>query len=456
VFSVSGAELINTLAFLLCVIFCAYVVSILVLYLRSEPESPGNPDRYGWHVIIPCLNEGTVIAATIQRLLHDFPTVTVWVVDDASDDDTGAVLAGLAGLNRLRVVRRVAPMARQGKGAALNAGWRAIRAELPPATDFTRVLVGVLDADSSLNPNCLGALVGPTYFGRPEVAAVQIEVRMGNRVGGERGSPPPGAFGRLLVSLQDLEFRGPIAAMQQLRRRTGSVGMGGNGQFTRLSTLNTIAEEHGTPWHGALLEDFELGLHVLLSGGVTEYCPGTWVCQEGLTRAGWLIRQRTRWAQGSMQCLKYAPAVLRSRHIRNHAALEIGYFLFAPWTQLIGSVVYVACLGVLTWYGVTAPGGVIGWWQHGGWGLVPLVVVFGIAPFAIWGPIYRSRCDPTVSRRRAVVLGLCHWIYSYLQCLSAWRALWRLIRSRSDWQKTARISPLVPDGPAPSPGQLQH
>ena len=71
--------------------------------------------------------------------------------------------------------------------------------------------------------------------------------------------------------MQDLEFRTTIAAMQMLRIRTGSVGMGGNGQFTRMSVLDDIGTQHGLPWHDALLEDYELGLRALLSGHQNRY-----------------------------------------------------------------------------------------------------------------------------------------------------------------------------------------
>jgi 1,2-diacylglycerol 3-beta-glucosyltransferase len=435
---ISGSDLLNTTAFVLCVTFCAYVVGILVLYVRAQPATPGDPERFSWHVIIPCLNEAAVIEATVRDLFHRFPEVVVWCVDDGSDDDTGAILAGLSGHPRLRVITRVAPLARQGKGAALNAGWRALIDEVGAHTDTSSIVVGVVDADGRLAPHALRALAGRPYFGKPTVSAVQIEVRMHNR--GRRRRRVGTRWGRLLVTLQDLEFRGPIAAMQELRRQTGSVGLGGNGQFTRLSILNDIAGRHGTPWHGALLEDFELGLHILLAGGRTEYCRETWVSQEGLTRARHLIRQRTRWAQGCMQCMRYAPAILRSRHIPNSAALEIGYFLLAPWIQLIGSLVYVICLGVMGFYALTSPGGPAGWWSAGGWGVAPLMLVFGIAPFAVWGLVYRARCDPRLSRLAAVGLGVGHWAHSYVQCVAAWLAFFRLVRARSDWQKTARLS----------------
>ena len=177
-------------------------------------------------------------------------------------------------------------------------------------------------------------VAGTPYFGDGRVGAVQVQVRVAGasaRAGGE-----PTRFSRLLVRLQDMEFTSVIAAMQTLRRHLGSVGMGGNGQFTRLAVLDRIAAEHGTPWHGALLEDFELGLHVLLGGSRTEYCHDTWVVQEGLPSLRLLIRQRSRWAQGSMQCIRYLGAVLRSPRISTGAALEIAYFLFMPWLQLVG------------------------------------------------------------------------------------------------------------------------
>jgi cellulose synthase/poly-beta-1,6-N-acetylglucosamine synthase-like glycosyltransferase len=430
-------EFVNASAFVLCVTFCAYVVSILIVYLRQAATPRGDGSGYSWHVIVPCLNEAAVIADTVRDLLNNFPDLVVWCVDDGSDDGTDEILAGLVH-PRLHVVRRNLPEARQGKGAALNAGWRALRASLSPGTDTSRVLVGVVDADSRLDPNFRDVLAGPAYFGSSRVEAVQIEVRMINRRRRYRGVRAS-AWGRLLVTLQDMEFRGPIAAMQQLRKHTGSVGLGGNGQFTRLSALNMIAERYGTPWHGALLEDFELGLHVLLTGGRTEYCAETWVAQEGLTRIRALVRQRSRWSQGCMQCLRYLPQIFRSRRLGNSAVLEIAYFLAAPWIQLVGTVIYAACLGIMAWYAATEFGGFDSWWRHGGWAVAPLVVLFGILPFAVWGPVYRARIDRRVTRLRAFGLGLAYWLYSYVQSAAVWYAFLRLVRMKTDWQKTIRI-----------------
>ncbi len=148
----------------------------------------------------------------------------------------------------------------------------------------------MLDADGRLDPMAAEVISGPSGFGDEEVGAVQVQVRMINRgLEGrvDAGDPAPrGRLARTLVVLQDLEFRAVIAAMQGLRRNIGSVGMGGNGQFTRLRVLDAIAEEHGTPWHGALLEDFELGLHMLLAGWRNQYLDSTWVAQEACPPRG--------------------------------------------------------------------------------------------------------------------------------------------------------------------------
>ncbi|NHA00950.1 glycosyltransferase [Nocardioides sp. W3-2-3] len=260
-----GSAAVDLAALVLCVLFLAYVLAILVPFLRRRPEPAGDARDLDVHLILPCLDEEVVIARTVARLRHDHPTAHLWCVDDDSADATGTILAGLAAADdHVHLVSRRAPEARQGKGAALNAAWRLIKAWLAthdPSYDAAKVVIGVVDADGRLAPDALDVIAGPGGFGDPRVGAVQVQVRMMNR--GLAGRPDAGdpaaetRLGRLLVTLQDLEFRTVIAAMQHLRHRIGSAGMGGNGQFTRLVVLDAIAAENDTPWHGALLEDFE-------------------------------------------------------------------------------------------------------------------------------------------------------------------------------------------------------
>jgi cellulose synthase/poly-beta-1,6-N-acetylglucosamine synthase-like glycosyltransferase len=199
------------------------------------------------------------------------------------------------------------PHARTGKGDALSAAYLALDQWLPARADAARTIIGVIDADGRPAPNCLDVCAGAGMFGDPVVGSIQVQVRMLNRCD-RRPFPRRGrlvnALGQSLVRLQDLEFRVPISAIQVTRRLTGSVGLGGNGQFSRLSALDVVADEEG-PWRGALLEDYELSLHLMMTGHRNEYTRDTWVDQEALPDLRRLVRQRTRWGQGTMQCGAY-------------------------------------------------------------------------------------------------------------------------------------------------------
>jgi cellulose synthase/poly-beta-1,6-N-acetylglucosamine synthase-like glycosyltransferase len=430
---------VNTLAFLLCVVFLAYVGLIIVSYLQSRATTSGDGGAFRWHLLMPCLDEEVVVRRTIERALRDLPGVHLWCIDDASSDGTLSILDAVAAVRpEVHVIPRTFPAAQQGKGAALNAGWQAVNDWVTAnEIDPEHVIVGVIDADGRLDPRCFDVLAGPAFFGAPEVGAVQLAVRIDNRTRGSLPSPT-NPLRRLLVDLQDVEFMGPIAGMQLVRRHTASVSMGGNGQFTRLVVLNEVATWAGTPWHGSLLEDFELGLHVLMAGHRTAYCHHAAVHQEGLSSVRLLVRQRSRWAQGSMQCAQYLRPVMASTKIGHVGALEICYFLVLPWIQLVGTVVYVLAYLILGWY-LLAVGVSPGTWVDSGqWGVLPLVILGGIGPFFIWGPLYRSWVDPAVTRRRAFVLGVASWLYSNLHFAATWWAFLRVLADRDDWKKSQR------------------
>lgn len=446
----------NGLTFLLCVMFFGYVVLILVPYLRHRPEAPGDDSQLRWHFLVPCLDEQEVVERTVRGLLKNFPAAHVWAVDDASADATLDILTRLANEDlRVHVIARRLPDARNGKGPALNAGWLAIERSLPAHLSRDQVIVSVVDADALLDPRALAMISGPSFFADGAVGAVQVQVRAMRDPFRDPTDQPPGPWrDRVLVKLQDMEFTGVIPAMQMVRRRVGSVAMGGNGQFTRLSVLNRIAAERGAPWHGALLEDYELGLHVLLVGAArTEYCHDTWVRQEGLPHVRSLLRQRSRWAQGSLQCTRYLSDVFRSTHLSHGGALEVAYVLFLPWLQLIGSVAWAVMVAAIWFNALTDPGGITHWIATT-WGLLPLFVVFAVAPFVVWGFTYRAKFEPNLSRRQALGLGLLNvGFLVYLYQGAVWWAFFRLVTGRTDWKKTARYSGPQP-GVSPAPRVL--
>ena len=454
--------LAQAVALMMSVAFISYALVIVVPYLRYKPSSAGHARTLDWHLFVPALNEERVIGGTIDYLRATFPRAHVWVIDDDSEDGTASVAGIRAWADPMvHLVRRRRPRARTGKGDALNAAYLALGQWLPAAADAARTIIGVIDADGRPALNCLDVCAGAGMFGDPVVGSVQVQVRMLNRYD-RRPFPRRGrlvnALGHSLVRLQDLEFRVPISAIQATRRLTRSVGLGGNGQFSRLSALDVVADEDG-PWRGALLEDYELSLHLMMTGHRNEYTQDTWVDQEALPDIRRLVRQRTRWGQGTMQCGAYLRQLWTSRHVSKLGALEATYYLVQPWLQLIGTFVYpVPAIVFVTNY-LAGPTAMQDWVATGGWMILAFYLVVGLGPFVLWGPLYRRRCEPGMGVAAALALGVGYSLFVLIFYVTSWRAFCRILSGRTDWSKTRRnaefLSELKPPvQPAPA-GALQ-
>ncbi|HIZ35348.1 MAG TPA: glycosyltransferase [Candidatus Ruania gallistercoris] len=423
------------------VMFLSYLTTIARAYFRRRPDQTGDAGRFEWHMFVPCRDEEVVIGTTIDELRRTFGTAHVWVIDDDSDDATAQVVADRASTDPMvHLVRRHRPHARTGKGDALNAAYHRLNAFLTADQDRARVIVCVVDADGQLAGDALDHVAGPAVFGDPQVGAAQVSVRMRNR--DERLHRPAkgraaNALSRYLVRMQDIEFRTAISAMQSLRTRTRNESLGGNGQFARLTVLDAIADQAGQPWHGALLEDFELGVHVLLTGHQIRFVADTFVSQEGLTDLKRLLTQRTRWAQGNIQCIAYLPQIVRSPYFTSGAVLEAGYYLLLPFIQMLGLFLWPT-LAVLTVTGMLALPVGFGALLASTWWLLALFFVMGVVPFAMWGPVYRAKCEPSSGRLRSIAWGLGLWIYTYYMYVSVTRAFVRLALRRGGWAKTRR------------------
>jgi 1,2-diacylglycerol 3-beta-glucosyltransferase len=447
---VGGVRLLQSISFVMIVLFLSYITSILVPFVRRKPDRRADPGAFDWHFFIPCRAEAAVIGATLARCRADFPDVHVWVVDDDSEDATATIVAAAAAEDpHVHLVQRRLPDARTGKGDALNDAYRALNRFLPAAADRTRVIVNVVDADGEMDPKCLEYMAAPAVFADPAVGAAQASVCMKNR---DDPDPRPGEawylgfLARWMIRMQDLEFRTTIAAMQALRSRTHSVGLGGNGQFTRLSVLDEIAERFDAPWHGALLEDYELGVHVLLAGYANRYVHDTFVAQEALPYVKRFVTQRTRWAQGNIQCVRYLPELFRSPHLTNAAMIESSYYLVLPYAQLVGTLIWPIITAALLLQ-ITQPDVGLAAYFIGQVWLLPLLFVFSILPFVIWGPLYRRREVPEASWVRGWIWGFGNWLYVYYMYFCVWRAFIRVVLGRSGWAKTRRNAEPLTVGP---------
>lgn len=438
----------NAISFLVTLTFLVYVFLIVVPFLRRTPDPEGPVDEFEWHMFVPCRDEEVVIGRTIRMLRTTVPEAHVWVIDDDSDDGTAAIVQSAADADPyVHLVQRRRPDARTGKGDALNAAYFELNAFLPDDTDRSSVVVCVVDADGEVAENILRQAASPNAFGDPEVGAAQVTVFMKNR---DDRHPVEGAgwarntFGRFLIRMQDLEFRGPIAAVQSLRGWTQTVGLGGNGQFTRLSVLDDIAARSDRPWHGSLLEDYELGIHVLLAGHKNRHLHDTYVAQEALHDFRRFTVQRTRWAQGNMQCIRYIPEIARSTMLTNAGVLEVCYYLMLPLFQVVASLAAVllvigAAVGLLSG-AVTLPLSSVLL-------LAVFYLMFGIGPFFIWGPLYRRYSEPQAGFWTGVLWGFGMWLYDYYVYLTGARAIYRILRGRNGWAKTRRNGEINVAGP---------
>ncbi|PEF61130.1 glycosyltransferase family 2 protein [Bacillus cereus] len=402
-------------------------ISILPRYHFEDTECSTKNERPYFIFCIPCLNEGKVIRKTIESLLQlDYDRFFIVVIDDASDDDT---LHAVRQINdaRIRIHQRKLPQARLGKGEALNDVYQKIcKVVRRLSIDSHQVILTIVDGDGRPSSNLLQE--AQRAFANPAVGAAQTNIRMTNRE-------------HWLSLMQDVEFYSNVATIQNSREYLQSVGLGGNGQFSRLSAM----QELGThPWSSCLLEDFDFGLSLLLRGWKVRHLSHSAMYQQGVTSTLRYIKQRSRWAQGNMQCLARVKEVSQAK-IPLLAKLDIFYFLLQPWISLIGSLIMIlswVLMGIFLYsydfQFFTTPTQWI-------WNVISLslwiLLVFG--PGVFWGirhyQFTKEESSQSYSFWQCILVGLSTPIYNLLVIPSVWTACWRQLMRRKEWLKTERV-----------------
>jgi 1,2-diacylglycerol 3-beta-glucosyltransferase len=404
---------------------------------RQAPGTPSGPrpgEDLFFVFMMPCLNEEKVILNSLQRLL-DIPGggFVILVIDDGSDDDTAGVVSG-AGSDRVWLLSRKLPQARQGKGEALNAAVRYLAGSGHLAgRDPDRVIVVVVDADGRLDPHAIDQ-VRP-YFADPSVGAVQIGVRINNRQHS------------WLARMQDMEFVIYTEVFQRGRRHLGSVGLGGNGQFMRLSAMQSLGS---SPWTRSLTDDLDLGVRLIAAGWRNEYCSAAAVHQQGVIELRRLLRQRSRWFQGHLQSWNLIPLVLRSAPRR--ARSDLIYHLSSPAVLLIASLLTASFLVSVINSAVLAVQGQnpVGWWIASTYALT-----FG--PALIFSSVYWSRERAQgLGPLRLICFAHLYVCYGMMWYASGWWAVGRTLRGRTGWAKTDRVAEAAAVAPQPAPASASQ
>ena len=394
-----------------------FVLSRRALHGEAVPD-PHGADSFLWVFLVPALNESLTIADSVSRLLAvQARDKLVLVVDDGSTDDTPAVLAGIDS-PELEVVRRDPPDAGRGKAAALNAAWGRIDALLAAGRwqgwPRERIIVSVVDADGRLDPHAPQHVAA--HFADDRVGGLQVLVRIYNR-----GGP--------LTWCQDVEFSVYGLLYQAGRTPYGAAGMGGNGQFNRLSALDSIADdEAGGPWRDRLTEDQDLGLRLFEAGWRSVATTGTDVQQQGPAGFRRLLRQRTRWAQGNLQAMQHLGGMLRLERSWLVRADLVAYLL-QPVLQAVVGVAFVVSI-------VLAIAGVASFLGDDG---IQILVFFLLGYAGVFlGCIARGARRGVVGVLVGVLIVPVYAAYSWIIWPVIARATVRQLLGRREWAKTAR------------------
>jgi 1,2-diacylglycerol 3-beta-glucosyltransferase len=377
-------------------------------------------------LVIPAHNEEAVIGQTLVSLEKlDYPHRLILVMNDGSEDATGAVARRFAHQGRVLVVDRDAAVAGQGKGAVLNHAF-AIVSDLVArgdpclgGTSADRVVVGVMDADGQLESHALTRIA--PYFCNRRVGAVQIGVRIAN------------ADDNVFTRMQDMEFVGFSSFVQQARDAFGSVGLGGNGQFTRLSALQSLSRQ---PWTDCLTEDLDLGLSLVEHAWRIRFCPSAYVAQQGLRRLRPLLRQRTRWFHGHYQCWRHIPTLMRSRaKLRTKVDLLI-------YLVMIGFIVVIFAALVAT---LASSFGLLGVENHVMDRITNTPLHNAVLELISIGPLvglvvkYQRHARNPLRLWEIPAYAVAFALYTYVFIVSQLWAWARIAARRGNWAKTPRV-----------------
>jgi 1,2-diacylglycerol 3-beta-glucosyltransferase len=404
------------LALVVIVGMFAWTLLLFVAGWGEEAEAPvalpDEADRFAWVFFVPALNEELTIRDSVARLLA-LPVAQrhVIVIDDASDDRT-AELLGEIDHPDLVVLSRTPPEARRGKAAALNYAYRALGRVLG-AVDRSAVIVVIVDADGRLHP------AAPRYvaaqFADRSVGGVQSLVRIYNKR-------------RWLTWCQDVEFSVYGHLFQAGRNHWGTAGMGGNGQFNRLSALDDLADSIG-PWRDRLTEDQDLGLRLSIKGWKGRQELRAAVDQQGPVRVGALFRQRTRWSQGNLQALSLTRDLLGAP-LPAAARVELLVYLLMPLWQAIVGVCLVAAI-------VLAALGRAHLWYGGPTSYLVFVYVLALGG-TVLGCVASRRSGGIRGWVSGFLIGHVYALYSWLIWPVLARSIARQLTHRQNWSKTAR------------------
>jgi len=421
---------LTSLNYLVAAVVVYYMALFIHLSIRRALRAKMADTGYRpfFFIIIPAHNEEAVVSHTIDSLLRqDYPHAAIMVMNDGSMDRTSEIAHSYTADNpAVIVVDRGPEIAGRGKGQVLNHAFEIIRGlvrDHSPMLDGRTeddIIIGITDADGQLERHALTSV--SQYFADPAVGGLQIGVRIAN------------AGTNILTRMQDIEFVGFSAFVQEARDSFGSVGLGGNGQFTRLSALVSLGY---APWTDCLTEDLDLGLSLVQLGWRIRFCPNAYVAQQAVTNLRMLFRQRTRWVQGHYQCWRHLPDLMRSKDVPLGTRVDLALYLVLVCFVVLVSVGMV--FAILSTAGLVITHSTAFHFVPAGLMRNTLILFLSFGPLTIFLLTYQGRTAFPMPVRWLPAYAVVFAVYTYAWMVATAWAWWRLLTGRGSWAKTARV-----------------
>ncbi len=378
--------------------------------------------RLSFTVLIPARDEELVIGETIAQVADaNYPPELLEIIVICQRDDPrtlGAVQrhTGHVGPGRARLV--IYDEAPFNKPHALNVGFASAHGDV----------VTVFDAEDDVHP---------------DIFNVMNTVMLEERVGVVQGGVQLMNFKEHWFSAFNcVEYFFYFRSRLHFNASIGMVPLGGN----TVSMRRELVERVGGWDESCLTEDADIGVRLSALGEpIRVVYDSRWVTREETAHSRRaLVKQRTRWCQGFLQIfLKGDWRRLRGKRRRALAAATFGQpildGLLITFVPLIPLALIYLKLPVLAAMITLTPLYVVG--------LQLLAGTLGLIEF---GRLYGERVPVHLVARMPFTYLACQWLIGY----SAARAIVRLARGRSDWEKTEhrgahRTATTVP---APRPG----
>jgi cellulose synthase/poly-beta-1,6-N-acetylglucosamine synthase-like glycosyltransferase len=262
-------------------------------------------------VIVPAWNEGLVIGASIERLIAlEYPRdcLRIYVVDDASTDDTPRVVREKATLYPGSVVHLRRAKGGEGKAHTLNHGIREVLKD-----DWMQAML-IMDADVIYSPSSLRRMTA--HLADKKVGAVTAYIREGSR------------DKNYLTRFIGMEYVLSQIAARRAQNVLGALAcLAGGAQLHSRENLELIGGQIDT---SSLAEDTITTFKTQLAGKKVVFEPHAVVLAEEPQKINALWKQRLRWARGNVQVTKlYSKVWFRPKRAHGLGDFSFGIFWFS-------------------------------------------------------------------------------------------------------------------------------